>query len=77
MAAELPPPPHSDAVVPVLTGTGAWLVALVVGLLADLDPPWTAVCATGLAFGLVGSAIVLRRRAAYRRAGRSASGQGG
>lgn len=76
MPAELPAPPHSDAVVPVLTGTACFLVALVVGLVADLDAPWTAVCATGFGFGLVGSLIVLRRRTAYRRAGRSASGQG-
>ena len=76
MPPELPPPPNADAVVPVLVGTVIAAAALLVGLLLDLDPPWVAVCATATGLGLVGSAIVLRRRAAYRRAGRSASGQG-
>lgn len=72
---EPPEPPQGDAVVPVLTGTVAWLVALVVGLVIDADPPWTAVCAAGLGLGVLGSAYVLRRRAAYRRAGKSGAGQ--
>lgn len=61
---------------PVVSGTVVWAVALVVGLVLGSDAPWTAVCATGVGFGLLGCVIVLRRRAAYRRAGRSASGQG-
>jgi Protein of unknown function (DUF2530) len=73
---EPPAAPHADAVVPVLVGTAAWLVALVVGLVIGADPPWVQVCAVGLGLGLVGSLIVLRRRDAYRRAGKSASGQG-
>lgn len=72
---EFPEPPQGDAVVPVLVGTVCWFAALVVGLVIDADPPWTGVCVAGLALGVVGSAYVLRRRAVYRRAGKSAAGQ--
>ena len=63
----------TDAVLPVTVGTAAWAVALVVSLLLrerlyqDGDGWWIWVCATGLTFGLLGSAWVRRRRAAYRR----------
>ncbi len=72
---ELPEAPQADAVVPVLVGTVGWLIALVAGLLLDLDPPWVGVCAAGLTLGVVGSGYVLRRRAVYERAGKSAAGQ--
>jgi hypothetical protein len=72
---ELPDAPQADAVVPVLVGTFAWLVALLVGLVVDAAQPWVGVCAAGLGMGVLGSAFVLRRRAAYRRAGKSGAGQ--
>lgn len=71
---ELPEAPQADAVVPVLLGTACWLVALLVGLVIDAAPPWTGICAAGFGLGLLGSAYVLRRRAVYRRAGKSAGG---
>jgi hypothetical protein len=73
---EPPDAPHADAVVPVVGGTGLWLIALLIGLLIGADPPWVQVSAVGLGLGVLGSIFVLRRRAAYRRAGKTASGQG-
>lgn len=73
---EPPEAPHADAVVPVLVGTALWLIALLLGLIIGADPPWVQICAVGLGLGVIGSAFVLRRRAAYRRAGKGASGQG-
>lgn len=72
---EPPDAPHADAVIPVLVGTGLWFIALVIGLVVGADPPWVQISAVGLGLGLLGSAFVLRRRAAYRRAGKAASGQ--
>lgn len=72
---EPPEPPQGDAVVPVLVGTLGWLIALVVCLLVDADAAWTAACAAGFGLGVLGSGYVLRRRAVYQRAGRSAAGQ--
>jgi hypothetical protein len=74
---EPPEPPQADAVVPVTVGTGLWALAFLVLLgfrdqLAEADNTWwLAVCATGFALGLLGIWYVRRRRAAYRRAGRS------
>ncbi len=73
---EPPDAPHADAVVPVLVGTGLWAIALLIGLIIGADPPWVQVSAVGLGMGVLGSAFVLRRRAAYRRAGKASSGQG-
>lgn len=71
---------QSDAVLPVTVGTALWAVALVVLLpfqsrmRAAGTGWWISVCVTGLVLGLLGSAWVRRRRAAYRRAGRSRPG---
>jgi Protein of unknown function (DUF2530) len=67
---------QSDAVLPVTVGTVAWAVALLVLLpfhsrmAAAGTGWWIWVCVTGLVLGLLGSAWVRRRRAAYRRSGR-------
>ncbi len=73
---EPPEAPHADAVLPVLVGTGLWAAALLIGLVIQADPPWVQISAVGLGLGVLGSVFVLRRRAAYRRVGKTASGQG-
>jgi hypothetical protein len=60
----------ADAVLPVGVGTLAWLVALVVVVIVDGAGRPTAVCAVGAGLGVLGLWQTLRRRAAYRRAGR-------
>jgi hypothetical protein len=78
---EPPEPAQADAVVPVTVGTALWAVALVVLVLlrdqlAESDATWwIAVAAAGFGLGLLGIWWVRRRRAAYERAGRAASGQ--
>lgn len=69
-----------DPLRPVLLGTAAWAVALVVLLvLGDGLPPgqqwWTWTAATGLGLGLLGCAVALRR--ARRQSSRRSSSASG
>jgi Mg2+ and Co2+ transporter CorA len=71
----------ADGVLPVTVGTALWGVAFLVllplhGRLSDSGRGWWLwVCLAGFGLGLLGTWWVRRRREAYRRAGRSASGQ--
>jgi hypothetical protein len=73
-----PAPRDADAVRPVIVGTIAWALAGLFLLirhdaLADEGRTWwLGACAAGVALGLLGTWVVIRRRRAYRAAGRDA-----
>ena len=56
-------PLDEDGMLVALIGTGLWLVATVVLLIADADVRWTRVGVAGVVLGLLGAGwIQLRRR---------------
>ena len=65
-----------DGVAAMITGTALFTIGLVVllffrGPLRELDATWWIwVCAAGALMGLGGAAYVVRRRTAYRAAGK-------